>query len=66
MFEEVLDAATPSITSIDVSIFLAPPNTSVDQNPDPMSDVDENLLVVPPHHCTTEDICKGKTVCHSR
>ena len=28
--------------------FSTPPNTSVDQNPDPMSDVGENLHVVPP------------------
>ena len=48
MFEEVLDAATPSVIPFDVSIFSAPPNTSVDQNPDPMSNIDENLHVVPP------------------
>ena len=42
VFEEVLDDVTP-VTQIDVSIFLAPPNTSVDQNPDPMPDVDEDF-----------------------
>jgi len=47
VFEEVLDDVTP-VTQIDVSIFLAPPNTSVDQNPDPMPNVDEDLHVPPP------------------
>ena len=48
VFEEVLDDVTSSVTPINVSIFSTPPNTSVDQNPNPMSDVDENLHVVPP------------------
>jgi len=46
-FEEVSDDIT-SVTPIDVSIFSAPSNASVDQNPDPMPNVDENLHVVPP------------------
>ena len=47
VFKEVLDDVTPSVTPIDASIFLAPPNTCIDQNPDQMSDIDENFPVVP-------------------
>ena len=47
VFKNVLDDVTPSVTPIDASIFLAPPNTCIDQNPDQMSDIDENFPVVP-------------------
>ena len=48
VFEEALDDVTSSATPIDVSIFSAPLNTGIDQNPDQISDVDKNLHVIPP------------------
>jgi len=50
--EEVLGDVTPFVTPSNVSIFSAPPYTSVDQNLDPMPDVDWNFPVVPPPTAT--------------